>query len=303
MLHWKMRSESCLNRPTSTFAPIGDRWNARACHVSATLGDFDASSLHPCWLVCDGVITLTISENARDYTRTECFNIRGMIEELRPGFHPFKSDIYAKIGQPITEDIADSIIRFITGTIDPETWRDNGGTSGSISEISGILIVTQTAENLAAVAQALHQIHESVFTVEFPLFTKALAPTTLPGGESASTERITQYVNLRSLIEKIEKEKAWPGFSGSARGVLAEDIISQVVRLLTETIDPDSWQDNGGKIGSIYVFGPIIAITQTPANIRAARLTLDNLFHATSANDFLSATRPSEATTRESVPK
>ncbi|HZN68129.1 MAG TPA: hypothetical protein VFB66_22780 [Tepidisphaeraceae bacterium] len=41
----------------------------------------------------------------------------------------------------------DEVIRLIAETVDPDSWRDAGGTVGSVREIEGQLIVTQTQEN------------------------------------------------------------------------------------------------------------------------------------------------------------
>jgi len=55
----------------------------------------------------------------------------------------------------------DSIIKLIQETVDPTSWRDNGGAIGSIRGISGQLVITQTAENQAAIADLLMQLRET----------------------------------------------------------------------------------------------------------------------------------------------
>ena len=59
------------------------------------------------------------------------------------------------------QDLVDSIIKLITSTIAPDSWRDAGGSVGSITELSGQLIVTQTPENQRALVGLLEQLRET----------------------------------------------------------------------------------------------------------------------------------------------
>ena len=45
------------------------------------------------------------------------------------------------------DEVVGKLIRDITDSVDPRSWRDNGGTVGAIRELQGQLIVTQTAAN------------------------------------------------------------------------------------------------------------------------------------------------------------
>jgi len=53
------------------------------------------------------------------------------------------------------------IIGTIQDTIGPDSWKDRGGSVGSIREIAGQLIVTQTPENQAAIERLLGQLREN----------------------------------------------------------------------------------------------------------------------------------------------
>src|SRR6185369_4819613 len=46
-------------------------------------------------------------------------------------------------------------------TVSTETWKDNGGTVGSLRELSGQLIVTQTPENQRNLVKLLEQLRET----------------------------------------------------------------------------------------------------------------------------------------------
>jgi type II secretory pathway component GspD/PulD (secretin)/tetratricopeptide (TPR) repeat protein len=59
------------------------------------------------------------------------------------------------------QDLVDQIVKLITSTIAPDSWRDAGGSVGSITELSGQLIVTQTPENQRALVGLLEQLRET----------------------------------------------------------------------------------------------------------------------------------------------
>src|SRR5258708_5731439 len=44
------------------------------------------------------------------------------------------------------DEAAEMLVRVITETVSPDTWRAAGGSIGSIRELSGLLVVTQTVE-------------------------------------------------------------------------------------------------------------------------------------------------------------
>ena len=50
-----------------------------------------------------------------------------------------------------------AVTSVIVSTIAPDTWRDNGGTVGSIREFDGVLIISQTNDNHRLIEQFLAQ--------------------------------------------------------------------------------------------------------------------------------------------------
>ena len=58
------------------------------------------------------------------------------------------------------EDLVEQILTLIKETVDPDSWRDNGGTVGAIRELQGQMIVTQNKANHAALAGLLKQLRE-----------------------------------------------------------------------------------------------------------------------------------------------
>jgi Flp pilus assembly secretin CpaC len=59
------------------------------------------------------------------------------------------------------QELVDAIIKLITETVAPDSWRDSGGSVGALRELQGQLIVTQTPENQRALVGLLEQLRET----------------------------------------------------------------------------------------------------------------------------------------------
>jgi general secretion pathway protein D len=59
------------------------------------------------------------------------------------------------------QERVDAIVKLIQETVDPNSWRDNGGQVGAVKELSGQLIVTQTADNQRQLINLLEQLRET----------------------------------------------------------------------------------------------------------------------------------------------
>ena len=55
---------------------------------------------------------------------------------------------------------ADSLVRMITGSIDADSWKDNGGKTGTIKLEAGKLVVTQTEANQKSISNLLARARE-----------------------------------------------------------------------------------------------------------------------------------------------
>ena len=62
---------------------------------------------------------------------------------------------------PSREELVEQITKLITDTVAPESWREAGGTVGSLRELQGQLIVTQTPENQHSLVNLLEQLRET----------------------------------------------------------------------------------------------------------------------------------------------
>jgi type II secretory pathway component GspD/PulD (secretin)/TolA-binding protein len=61
---------------------------------------------------------------------------------------------------PTRQELVEAITKLIEDTVASDTWKDNGGTTGSIRELGGQLIVTQTPENQRELVKLLDQLRE-----------------------------------------------------------------------------------------------------------------------------------------------
>jgi hypothetical protein len=95
------------------------------------------------WTLDEGVVTISTRDDLSKNTLTRVYDIRGAI----------RSDATRQA------DI-DSVIRRVRG-IDPLSWRDAGGTVGSVRELQGQLIVTQTPQVQQRIGEELRDVHKS----------------------------------------------------------------------------------------------------------------------------------------------
>jgi type II secretory pathway component GspD/PulD (secretin) len=58
-------------------------------------------------------------------------------------------------------ELIESITTLVQETVDPDSWRHNGGTVGAIRELQGQLIITQTQDNHRQVVRLLEQLRET----------------------------------------------------------------------------------------------------------------------------------------------
>lgn len=62
---------------------------------------------------------------------------------------------------PTREEMTERIIELITETVASDSWKDNGGDVGSLQELNGQLVITQTGENMREVVKLLSKLRET----------------------------------------------------------------------------------------------------------------------------------------------
>jgi general secretion pathway protein D len=152
------------------------------------------------YTIDDGVITISTKDdlNSAKYQLVKVFDIRDMLVQPDQNINPPTFNLQSITSQGTTtggsagggggtggatagggglfnengqtnnqmptktaDDIAKDIIATITSTVAPDSWKDSGGTIGSIRQLNGQLIVNQTADNQTAVYNLLQQLRET----------------------------------------------------------------------------------------------------------------------------------------------
>ena len=63
--------------------------------------------------------------------------------------------------RPSRDQVVEDFVGLIQDTIDSDTWKENGGSFGSIRELSGQVIITQTADAHKRIASLIQQLREN----------------------------------------------------------------------------------------------------------------------------------------------
>jgi hypothetical protein len=102
-------------------------------------------------------------------------NAAGGAAKIAPG----QPNTPANSGTPIYDEKLDSLIRLIEDTVDPASWKDNGGSIGSLSMLGRQLVVSQTADNQHAVQMLLDSLMSNSVLVEIDARWALLTPEQL----------------------------------------------------------------------------------------------------------------------------
>ncbi len=105
------------------------------------------------WVVKDGVVHVSTKEDLQssEYQVVRIYDIKDLVKDLvdRDPRTPMSYD-----------DRVKQIITIITSTIAPDSWRDAGGTIGTLRELNGLLIINQTEQNHWAIKKVLAQYRD-----------------------------------------------------------------------------------------------------------------------------------------------
>ena len=114
----------------------------------------------------DGIVFLSTADNLSRETIVRIYDVRDLIEydhDLRDRMHRLMFQSRESKPEESAEkkpDSVESLVKLITETIDPDTWRDAGGTTGSIREFGGRLIIIQTAEAHTRIAALIDKLEK-----------------------------------------------------------------------------------------------------------------------------------------------
>jgi beta-lactamase regulating signal transducer with metallopeptidase domain len=104
------------------------------------------------YAVIDGIVNISTAELISAETQVRVYDIEPLVLSM-PTTMP--------VGTPdagLRAAKVEKVIATIRDAIAPDSWRDAGGTAGSIRELNGKLVVTQTETNHAAIAKLLSEL-------------------------------------------------------------------------------------------------------------------------------------------------
>jgi hypothetical protein len=135
--------------------------------LQTVLSQVSGDKVNLCYTIDDdGIITITTKEAAARFSVVKVFDIRDLLAATlleipgtasRPATSTAPATDIAKLRQQAIENI----IETITKTVAPDTWKPAERIQGAIREKNGQLIVYQTQENQAAIAELIHHLRET----------------------------------------------------------------------------------------------------------------------------------------------
>jgi hypothetical protein len=232
--------------------------------------------------VHEGVIV--VGDQSRAVGITRYYNVRDLVEERWPAVlsapdHNERKSAAAGSGSlfpkrdaadgPTVDEILEELTIVFKETIDPENWRDNGGSIGSIHQFNGVLVVNTSWRNQRSIERMLSRLRE---TSRRP----ATRPTSFEDGAliyryppdaSAQKPLELRVYDLKEferhpLPAPQKDEIVWP-WRDQLRGLVLD-------------IDPDTWRENGGK-ATCLVFNDKLIVLQTAATQQCIAALLETL--------------------------
>jgi hypothetical protein len=221
--------------------------------------------------VQDNVIVIDTQDNLAKDTLTLIYNVRDLLAAM------VSSKEYAT-----DQESADALSKMLTDFISSDSWRDNGGNVGSVREMMGLLIITQTPDNhrkIEALLDLLRRRGSIRSPTPFPFESGSAvhAPLTQPAETETPTANENdelQIYDVRDLIDLLARQPNLhdPNFPDESPRDAAS---REITETLDSTIAPDSWFENGGTLGMMHEAMGMLIVRQSRENQKAVRQVLE----------------------------
>jgi general secretion pathway protein D len=179
-VNWRALEAAGIDRTAPVTARLRNVKFSKA--LETILRDVGGGTVRLGYTIDEGVITISTEEDLASNVVTRVYDIRDLIVNIQdfddpPDFQINQASsaggggggqsLFGGTGQAddaaggTRAELVDQIISLIQDTVASDTWRDNGGNVGTIRELSGQLIVTQTPENQRQLVRLLEQLRET----------------------------------------------------------------------------------------------------------------------------------------------
>jgi hypothetical protein len=169
-VEWEAMRSAGISRTTKMRLHLWDVTLAQA--LTALLDDAQANSTRPGYYVEGGIIVVSAGTDVRPQCVTVIYNVRDILQ-LQEG-----------VDGATHAEAAEALVRRITETIMPDSWRDAGGSVGAIGELSGLLIITHTLEGHEEILRLFEQFRTA--DRSGPIKPAKRKPAEQPGGRHSS---------------------------------------------------------------------------------------------------------------------
>jgi hypothetical protein len=246
VVHWPALEAAGVARSTPVRVHLWEVSLAAALDVV-----LDLIPAHPAILVWgeeDRVITISTKEGLAGLAEPRVYDVRDLIDRIRKEVAPDPPADDSRTWQ----EVVDEIVRLIAEIVEPDSWRDAGGSVGSLREMGGRLIITQTPHAMERIEWLLDRLR-----VEFLKPPPALAaPATLPSDDLVLGA--TRFYDVRDLLAVI---RAQPGDRSADFEASAE-----LVGVIIDHVSPAVWR---GEVSGIDVIAGRLVVTQKDEKVHA----------------------------------
>ncbi len=150
LINWTALQTAGIDKNTPVTFTLTDVSCRRA--LRALLEQAGGTTASLSYTIDDGVVTISTREDlySSKYQTVRVYNVRDFLT-VDPQYP-------LQIAAAISQEHVNNLIDTLKSIVAPDTWRDNGGSVGSIRELDGLLIVNQINDNQIAVEQLLAEL-------------------------------------------------------------------------------------------------------------------------------------------------
>jgi hypothetical protein len=149
-VNWKALEAAGIDGKTPVTVDLNDvaAWKV----LNTVLAEVGGGTANLGYTKKDGVLEISTRDdlNSARYQVVKVYDVRDLIRR------PF-SALPPQMANDFAQQQSTALCDTIKATVAPDTWRDNGGTIGSIRELNGQLIINQTQENHDEIVNLLGQ--------------------------------------------------------------------------------------------------------------------------------------------------